>query len=974
MPWAAWSRLSPWIESLVLSQDREGGNSGRIKAHVIGVGPMSQSQAQGSEGPAGLLFLSDGQLQIPAVLTASAWEHLQEQEDRECFTSLVNTTVCIQGYRLQFHMAQEQTKCRFYLSVGELATTAAGPIKDNTPCCTTLPSIRQKICRTWRALQGQEDSQKSQCGFDLSELLGEWQHDCLQAVLDDVRERLATASSPQPSTSSLALPDTLTAESWDADRVRYKGAKRFSVPLKCLLIPEEDAQQLQTAADVGGGTPNRLRGASEDKKRDLPQVCSPPESTQPSVDDVEWRISKPAVVVRDCDANESSPFPEEDSLLNEDMLAGMIDSHIRPLSNPWDMFPPCDTSSPSDSSPEATPILSLHGPTAAESKTDQAAIFSSTQLPAHSSRGSVHTSENSKEEHSDLSPYQKPPQSTSLPVTSSASVSSPEPFTRLSNLSPATDQQRTGTAQHFPALDEESQIVEELCERKCRKAKRKRSEPTAETLTAMVGEEEETVQTSPPSWLFHTQAGSRAEEGSSHKQVQTAGPVSRNTPTVHSDGRPFSYSYKVSGNNLQDLGQFTVAESLLHWAVKYLTVPKQTDNPQDTVSQRRRGAPGAAATFPGTHSGVMALYHGRLPPLGVPSPALSLSAAPLMYLYRGDRGGVVPAALSFVPARQEPPQKPPYSYIALIAMAIKSAPEQRATLSGIYQFIMDRFPFYHDNKQGWQNSIRHNLSLNDCFIKVPREKGRPGKGSYWTLDTKCLDMFENGNYRRRKRKAKSQQEALLSKAPGHKRIKGQGPPRDPQSSLRHQAFPGVAEVSAGQGADRMETQSDTKAVLVEFNHAEPPQSPPVQRLKVPPSQDGPASTGRRLDDPQSEPCPPPRHAPLWMDGASVPGACLRREPDERRPKGNAPSRDKSKGFSIESILSKSEDELYQMGFPFCSYLSLAYPDKQYLPKINKVSLLYNYYYSSIGLQFMMFFEFYGILEAFSINAEIIGQW
>lgn len=101
-------------------------------------------------------------------------------------------------------------------------------------------------------------------------------------------------------------------------------------------------------------------------------------------------------------------------------------------------------------------------------------------------------------------------------------------------------------------------------------------------------------------------------------------------------------------------------------------------------------------------------------------------------------------------------QKPPYSYISLTAMAIWSSPERMLPLSEIYRFITDRFPYYRRNTQRWQNSLRHNLSFNDCFVKVPRRPDRPGKGAYWTLHPQAFDMFENGSLLRRRKRFKLQ--------------------------------------------------------------------------------------------------------------------------------------------------------------------------------------------------------------------------
>ncbi|CAK9299910.1 unnamed protein product [Gordionus sp. m RMFG-2023] len=80
-------------------------------------------------------------------------------------------------------------------------------------------------------------------------------------------------------------------------------------------------------------------------------------------------------------------------------------------------------------------------------------------------------------------------------------------------------------------------------------------------------------------------------------------------------------------------------------------------------------------------------------------------------------------------------KKPPFSYAQLIVQVISGAPEGFLTLSGIYDALSDKYPYFDNTAdKGWQNSVRHNLSLNRYFTKVPRSQDETGKGSYWKLD------------------------------------------------------------------------------------------------------------------------------------------------------------------------------------------------------------------------------------------------
>ncbi|KAF2009165.1 fork head transcription factor 1 [Aaosphaeria arxii CBS 175.79] len=95
--------------------------------------------------------------------------------------------------------------------------------------------------------------------------------------------------------------------------------------------------------------------------------------------------------------------------------------------------------------------------------------------------------------------------------------------------------------------------------------------------------------------------------------------------------------------------------------------------------------------------------------------------------------------------------KPPHSYAQLIGQAILSSPEEMLTLANIYQHIKDRYAFFRFTNGGWQNSIRHNLSLSKSFEKVARRTDEPGKGMKWKIvDSEREDFLKKQIFHPRK--------------------------------------------------------------------------------------------------------------------------------------------------------------------------------------------------------------------------------
>lgn len=176
-----------------------------------------------------------------------------------------------------------------------------------------------------------------------------------------------------------------------------------------------------------------------------------------------------------------------------------------------------------------------------------------------------------------------------------------------------------------------------------------------------------------------------------------------------------------------------------------------TNTPSSTAPLAWPGAPDNAGAAPSDAFARDALMHSLY---DAPAPGHAAYGAPLpeysAYAPRGTYAARPPERPypPFPGAAYRKDRRPPISYAELITLAIESAPEGMMTLKEIYAWISKHYPFFDSTKTGWQNSIRHNLSLNRCFYKVPRAEGSRGKGSFWKINYEFHSM--KSNYRTKK--------------------------------------------------------------------------------------------------------------------------------------------------------------------------------------------------------------------------------
>ncbi|XP_022906206.1 forkhead box protein K1 [Onthophagus taurus] len=221
-------------------------------------------------------------------------------------------------------------------------------------------------------------------------------------------------------------------------------------------------------------------------------------------------------------------------------------------------------------------------------------------------------------------------------------------------------------------------------------------------------------------------------------------PLRINIPETDSYSSPFpSPTGTISAANscpASPRGGHRSVPADLHMAVTYAAQIVQKTEEGHQIHQQGQHSPPSDQYHPRHHQQPTSNGSGSMPPSVVINEGGGY----------GSSGSVVGGVSGGGGGKDD--SKPPYSYAQLIVQAIASAHDKQLTLSGIYSYITKNYPYYRTADKGWQNSIRHNLSLNRYFIKVPRSQEEPGKGSFWRIDAQSETKLIEQAFRRRRQR------------------------------------------------------------------------------------------------------------------------------------------------------------------------------------------------------------------------------
>ncbi|XP_065123750.1 adrenocortical dysplasia protein homolog isoform X1 [Paramisgurnus dabryanus] len=321
--------LEPWVEKLIQDYGKNDSEFKTVKAHVVGVCDLTESQRTEHTDTC-MMFLSDGSALIPAVLSGAAWEHLLKMSDIDSFSGLINAVIYVRDFKLEFHMNPDLASCQFYLNVYQIHTTCVSFKSHHPPSCTSLPSVREQIEKTWRSLrESSANSLSSASGVSLSSLLGAWHSDIIVNILNDAMEKITMSATHCPS---------VTPTHWHRERLNWKVQEQFAVPVPFLLIPEEQRE---------------LMTADPSADCESPGVVAPPleESYQASSSTPNQTLA--AEDLNDSGPNEMQFTPDH---TRPEVLCG-TGEFTGDEESPWDMFTPAPDLLDTHSQPESQSLL-----------------------------------------------------------------------------------------------------------------------------------------------------------------------------------------------------------------------------------------------------------------------------------------------------------------------------------------------------------------------------------------------------------------------------------------------------------------------------------------------------------------------------------------------------------------------------------------------------------------------------------------